>query len=131
MSYLEDTIDWQTIHYVDEWLDAEVSEPYKQQPLAQDWARIGKVIEELGESISALIGATGQNPRKGTTHSQEDVLGEVADSVMTGILAIQHFTKNTSETRRILMEKQEKIYRRMIAAKAPQIVTEVNKNKIG
>jgi hypothetical protein len=114
MSYQEDSIDWQIIHYVDNWLDDEVSREYRDQPLAQDWARIAKVIEELGEAVSAMIGATGQNPRKGTINHRDDILNELGDVVMTGILAIQHFTKSTSATREILRNKQSFIYRRMM-----------------
>jgi NTP pyrophosphatase (non-canonical NTP hydrolase) len=113
MAYDEDSIDWLAIHAIDRWLDSAVSEEYIRQPLAQDWARIGKVIEELGESIRALIGYTGQNPRKGFTHSQEDMLEELADSAITAILGMQHFTKNTSTTRLIIMDKIKAIERRV------------------
>jgi hypothetical protein len=114
MSYQDDSIDWQIIHYVDNWLDDEIPKHYRDQPLAQDWARISKVIEELGEAVSAMIGATGQNPRKGITHHGDDILNELADVVMTGILAINHFTKDTNMTRDVLRKKQEFIYRRMM-----------------
>jgi hypothetical protein len=113
MSYQDDSIDWQIIREVDDWLDAKIPQVYRDQPLAQDWARVAKVIEELGEAVNALIGATGQNPRKGVTHNQKDLLYEIADVVMTGILAIQHFTKDVNETREILRKKQDFIYGRM------------------
>jgi hypothetical protein len=114
VSYLEDSIDWQVIHHVDEWLDREVPAVYQEQPLAQDWARISKVIEELGETISAMIAYTGQNPRK-PREPEADVrmIEELADTAMTAILAIQHFTKNTSTVRDILRRKQAYIYQRM------------------
>jgi len=119
MSYGEsDTIDWQVIVEVDKWLDDNVSQEYKDQPLAQDWARISKTAEEIGETVSAEIGATGQNPRKGMTSTKEDMLYELADTAMTAILAIQHFTKDNHETRDILRRKQEFIYRRLIDARS-------------
>lgn len=105
MSYLEDTIDWQAVETVDAWLDAAVAAHYQGQPLAQDYARVAKATEETGEAIAALIGATGQNPRKGVTHTMQDVTDELADVAMTAILAIQHFTKNASVTRQILRAK--------------------------
>jgi hypothetical protein len=114
MSYQDDSIDWQVIRYVDNWLDEELPDFYQEQPLAQDWARISKVIEELGEAVAAMIGATGQNPRKGVTHHKDDILNELMDVVMTGILAVQHFTKDTNMTRDILRRKQDFIYRRMM-----------------
>jgi NTP pyrophosphatase (non-canonical NTP hydrolase) len=112
MSYQEDSIDWQAISDIDQWLDDGVSMDYRIQPLAQDWARIAKVIEELGEAVQAMIGYTGQNPRKGVTNGRDKVLEELADVVFTAILAIQHFTKNDSETRRVLSEKLLLIERR-------------------
>jgi hypothetical protein len=36
---------------MDLWLDDAVSDSYKEQPLAQDWARIAKIAEEAGEAI--------------------------------------------------------------------------------
>src|SRR5258707_14829877 len=61
--------------WIDTWLDDNVSQSYKNEPLAQDWARISKVSEELGEAVNAFVGTTGQNPRKGLTHDMDDVLG--------------------------------------------------------
>jgi NTP pyrophosphatase (non-canonical NTP hydrolase) len=50
--------------------------------------RVLKVAEETGEAAQAWIGATGQNPRKGVTHSRADVAGELADVVMAALVAI-------------------------------------------
>ncbi len=50
--------------------------------------RILKVTEEAGEVASAWIGTVGQNPRKGVTHTREDVAGELADVVLTALVAI-------------------------------------------
>ena len=86
------------IHNVDEWLDSDVSPGYQEQPLAQDWARVAKVCEEAGEAIDALIGCTGQNPRKGYYGEPDDLLAELADVAVTGMFAIQHFTKNNART---------------------------------
>lgn len=76
---------------IDEWLDTQVAEQYKEQPLAQDWARISKVVEELGEAIQAFIGFTGQNPRKGYTHRLPEVVKELYDTAATALLAVRHF----------------------------------------
>jgi len=102
---------------VDHWLDNSVSGKYKQQPLAQDWARISKVGEELGEAIDAFIIHTGQNPRKPAEDMMPQVLAELADVAITAILAIQHFTKDESETGAILVDKVQAIGRRMVIAK--------------
>ena len=50
--------------------------------------RILKVTEEAGEAAQAWIGALGQNPRKGVTHSRAEVAGELADVAFTALVAI-------------------------------------------
>ena len=52
-------------------------------------ARILKLVEEAGEAAAAWIGATGQNPRKGTTHSYADVAAELADAAFAALVAIE------------------------------------------
>lgn len=47
-----------------------------------------KLAEEYGEAVSAWIGYTGQNPRKGVTHSLDDVLDELADVAITALVGI-------------------------------------------
>lgn len=49
--------------------------------------RIFKLTEEVGEAAQAYIGMTGQNPRKGTTHTLDDLLGEIGDVVVTALIA--------------------------------------------
>jgi hypothetical protein len=51
--------------------------------------RILKVTEEAGEAAGAWIGVLGQNPRKGVTHSREDVVAELADVAITALVAIE------------------------------------------
>jgi hypothetical protein len=118
MSYMEDSIDWQDLEQFDIYLDAEVGDQYQDQPLAQDWARISKVGEELGEAIQKFIGITGQNPRKGYQGDMAGVLDELADTAFTAIYAIQHFTKSSSQTRFILRAHQAKARRYMEQYKA-------------
>jgi len=92
MSYHEDTIDWQLVHDLSQWLDNNVSDQYKNQPLAQGWARIAKIQEELGETIAEFISWTGQNPRKPQDpNAYHRMMVELADTVMTGIYAMNHF----------------------------------------
>lgn len=100
---------------LDTWLDSEVSPDYQAQPLAQDWARVTKVGEELGEAIGELIAWTGQNPRKGAgdADARTRLLDELADVVWTGALAIQHFTKDTDATDRILVRRLERLHDRV------------------
>lgn len=59
-------------------------------PEAVTWGRLAKLTEESGEAIAAYIGATGQNPRKGVTHTIDDVLAELLDVAVTALGAYEH-----------------------------------------
>lgn len=103
-----DLIDWETITKLDVWLDDNVAVKYKEQPMAQDLARIAKLTEEAGEAIDEFILWTGQNPRKGENSAAYlDMLLELADCFVTSLLAIQHFTKDIEATKRIINSKIE------------------------
>lgn len=56
--------------------------------LAEMTAQMLKLQEEAGEVAAAWIGYLGQNPRKGVTHTLEDVFSELADVVITAKVAI-------------------------------------------
>ncbi|MET7835776.1 MazG-like family protein [Micromonospora sediminicola] len=51
--------------------------------------RILKIGEEAGEVAAAWIGVLGQNPRKGVTHTREEVAAELADVAFTALVAIE------------------------------------------
>jgi NTP pyrophosphatase (non-canonical NTP hydrolase) len=51
--------------------------------------RILKVCEEAGEAAQAWIGYTGQNPRKGVTHTKDDVCKELCDVVLSAMVALE------------------------------------------
>jgi deoxyhypusine synthase len=61
-------------------------------PEARSWGRLAKVQEEAGEVIAAFIGYTGQNPRKGVTHTVDDVVKELLDVAITALGAVEHLT---------------------------------------
>jgi hypothetical protein len=63
-------------------------------PEAALWGRVSKVAEESGEVIAALIGATGQNPRKGVTATMDDVGKELLDVALTALAAYEHINGN-------------------------------------
>jgi NTP pyrophosphatase (non-canonical NTP hydrolase) len=71
----------------------------------EDSMRVLKLVEEAGEAAAAYIGMVGQNPRKGVTHTQTDLLNELADVALTALCAMQHFTQNTAITRGVLASK--------------------------
>jgi NTP pyrophosphatase (non-canonical NTP hydrolase) len=51
--------------------------------------RILKLTEEAGEAASAWIGLTGANPRKGVTHTVDQVAAELADVALSALIAIE------------------------------------------
>lgn len=107
-------IDPHIVTRVDQILDSLVSDKYQDQPLAQDWARVAKVTEEIGEAIAELILFTGQNPRKSQdSQAYERLLMELADTSMTAVYAIQHFTKDVQLTALIMKKAQDKHYTRL------------------
>ncbi|MEW2418240.1 MazG-like family protein [Streptomyces sp. NPDC046866] len=50
--------------------------------------QILKIGEEFGEAAQAVIGAKGTNPRKGASHTWSDVEAEVADVIVTAMVAL-------------------------------------------
>ncbi|MEV6669943.1 MazG-like family protein [Streptomyces sp. NPDC051162] len=58
--------------------------------------RLLKVGEEAGEASAAYIGMTGQNPRKGATHTRADVADELCDVIIAAAVALHAFTTRPS-----------------------------------
>ncbi|MFJ3301976.1 MazG-like family protein [Streptomyces sp. NPDC086549] len=84
---------WTSIDDLWAWLDA------NRQAAGQEGVllRMLKLSEEVGEVAEAVIGATGQNPRKGVTHTWEDVQAELCDVVITALVALRTLTPDTRE----------------------------------
>ncbi|MGW5779637.1 MazG-like family protein [Streptomyces sp. NPDC003863] len=58
-------------------------------PSEEQWTlQVLKLSEEVGEAAQAVIGVRATNPRKGRSHSWEDVQEEVADAVITGMVTL-------------------------------------------
>ncbi len=74
---------WGTIAELVAWLDRENGRTPEELML-----RLLKIGEEFGEVAAAYIGMTGQNPRKGTTHTQQDVADELGDVIVTAMVAL-------------------------------------------
>jgi hypothetical protein len=79
----------ETLVRLSRWID-ESAPNAGRDPEARTWGRVAKVAEECGEAVAALIGATGQNPRKGMTHSMDDVERELYDVALTALAAAEH-----------------------------------------
>lgn len=92
-----------------EWIDAGNKD---RAPEAATWARLAKVSEECGEVVAAFIGATGQNPRKGVTHSMADVVDELLDVAITALGAVEHVRQHDGLAFSLLEEKVAKVAER-------------------
>ncbi|MEU2508204.1 MazG-like family protein [Streptomyces sp. NPDC007863] len=86
----EDT--WTTVTRLHDWLTAHQTLPPGQEIVL----RVLKLSEEVGEAAQAVIGATGQNPRKGNSHTWEDVEAELCDVVITAMVALRTLTPDAS-----------------------------------
>lgn len=74
-------------------------------PEAATWARLSKITEEAGEVVAAYIGATGQNPRKGVTHSISHVEEELLDVALTALAALEHLRGHDAQSGTMLADK--------------------------
>ena len=72
---------------------------------AQTWARLAKITEEAGEVVAAYIGATGQNPRKGVSHTMDDVQEELLDVAITALAALEHIRGHDCRSMDLLVDK--------------------------
>lgn len=81
---IADTPTWPAVRALVAWLD--------QSPVVdrdtEKILRCLKLSEEVGEVASAIIGTTGQNPRKGVTHTWGNVRSELCDVIVTGMVAL-------------------------------------------
>ncbi|GCB49591.1 MazG-like family protein [Streptomyces sp. NL15-2K] len=80
-----DTTAWKTTADLAAFFDQAAADlPAAQQRLLQ----VLKIGEEFGEAAQAFIGATGTNPRKGTSHTWDDVTAEVCDVIVTSMVTL-------------------------------------------
>ncbi|WP_237532087.1 MazG-like family protein [Streptomyces sp. SID8352] len=79
---------WETVDALWRWLEREQPVGGREGLLL----RVLKLSEEVGEVAEAVIGATGQNPRKGTTHTWDDVGAELCDVALTALVALRTLT---------------------------------------
>jgi NTP pyrophosphatase (non-canonical NTP hydrolase) len=85
---------WGTIEEIVGWLDNSST----LAPETEKLLRIMKLTEETGEVTQAVIGTLGQNPRKGVTHTWEDVQAELCDVIFTAMVALTTLTPDARET---------------------------------
>ncbi|MGW4821842.1 MazG-like family protein [Streptomyces sp. NPDC004227] len=102
---------WSTVDDLWAWLDAH--RPLDEGREAAVLPRVLKLSEEVGEVAQAVIGATGRNPRKGTTHTWDDVEAELCDVVITALVALRTLTP---QTREVFTRHLERVKRRSLGA---------------
>ncbi|MFG2406859.1 MazG-like family protein [Streptomyces brevispora] len=56
--------------------------------------RVLKIGEEFGEAAQALTGVLGANPRKGKSHTWQDVEKELSDVIVTAMVALSTITSD-------------------------------------
>ncbi|WP_049569745.1 MazG-like family protein [Streptomyces sp. SBT349] len=79
-----DQATWHTINRLVEWLDANNAN----SPEITRLLRVIKIQEEAGEVAEAIHGAMGSNPRKGASHTWEDVEKELCDVILTSMVSL-------------------------------------------
>ncbi|MEU1263012.1 MazG-like family protein [Streptomyces cellulosae] len=103
---------WESIDDLCAWLDAN-------RPVGGPdglLLRILKLSEEVGEVAQAVVGATGQNPRKGTTHTWDDVQSELCDVAVTALVALRTLTPAAPE---VFARHLEGVTRRSLGPRRP------------
>ncbi|MFE4513724.1 MazG-like family protein [Kitasatospora sp. NPDC056783] len=101
---------WESVDHLVAWLD----EQGTQSPQEERLLRILKLSEEVGEVGAAVIGATGQNPRKGVTHTWEDVQHELCDVVFSALVALRTLTPDAA---RVFAERLAYVEQRSAASR--------------
>lgn len=96
----------QNLAGISQWIDEGNA---ARDPEAATWARLAKITEEAGEVVAAYIGATGQNPRKGVTHTMDDVEAELLDVAATALTALEHLRGNDGSSLELFATKVQKI----------------------
>ncbi|MFI1966901.1 MazG-like family protein [Streptomyces pathocidini] len=84
---------WETIDRLVEWLDEESGV----SPEVARLLRVLKISEEAGEVAEAIQGVTGSNPRKGNSHTWEDVQAELCDVIFTSMVALRTITADADK----------------------------------
>ncbi|BAU86943.1 hypothetical protein SLA_6074 [Streptomyces laurentii] len=84
---------WDGVTQLRKWLDDEG------QAAAGDvrLLRVLKIGEEFGEASEAITGALGANPRKGASHTWTDVEKELADVIVTAMVALSTITPDAEK----------------------------------
>jgi len=82
---------------------------------AHTWRRLMKVAEEVGEVTEALFGYLGENPRKGHTHTIEDLSSELLDVALAALGAVSFLHSDDTDAVGLLTERTRFVWSRLSA----------------
>ncbi len=98
---------WDTASQLAAWLDANNQRSAETNTLL----RLLKLSEEVGEAAQAAAGILGSNPRKGHTHTRQDLHAELCDVILTAMVAL---TSLTPDARKIFVHHLDHIATRSL-----------------
>lgn len=98
---------WDTVDRLVGWLDQASTLP----PDMERLLRVMKLSEEVGETTQALSGVLGHNPRKGVTHTWQDVESELCDVILTAMVAL---TTLNPDARKAFAERLDHVAHRSL-----------------
>lgn len=105
---------WSDVGELTRWLDGHNGRNPQETTL-----RIMKIGEEFGEVVTAYIGATGQNPRKGVCATHAQVLAELCDVIVTAAVAMTTYTGDAMVARALLADHMRTLVSRTRGADGP------------
>lgn len=101
---------WDTVDQLVEWLD----DASALRPDTKRLLRVMKLSEEVGETTQALFGVLGANPRKGVTHTWQDVENELCDVILTAMVALATLNPDARE---VFAERFEYVAARSLSSR--------------
>ncbi|MHA5049513.1 MazG-like family protein [Streptomyces sp. SD15] len=99
---------WEQVDRLRKWLDDEAEQA---RPADVRLLRVLKIGEEYGEVAEAMHGAMGANPRKGRSHTWSDVQKELADVIVTSMVALATIAP---DARHVLEERLDALVARVL-----------------
>ncbi|WP_445521324.1 MazG-like family protein [Streptomyces sp. NEAU-174] len=88
-----DATTWSQVERLRSWLDEHADQTTGDVKLL----RVLKIGEEFGEVAEAVHGAMAANPRKGASHTWDDVHKELADVAVTTLIALASCTPDAEK----------------------------------
>jgi hypothetical protein len=100
---------WRHVATLTAWLDA--ANPRTDHEVA---CRVMKLAEETGEAVASYIGMIGQNPRKGTCATLDNLAAELCDVIVTTMVALATVTGDADGTETRLQQHVGARFARLI-----------------